>query len=151
MGIRCFGFPPHAFPPPKGLTTLDTSLPAQCAMATPSLDQAIPRQGVIQPLMWDSTGSTKPSSPHGPQNDATRSLSFRTQGAGHPSAFSNSISIFNPHGTKSFSIELGTKSFSIEQSKHGTNQRGSFPTLLETLQPSDTILFSPSETNQPDI
>ena len=43
------GFPPHAFP--HGLTTLDTSLPAQCAMATPSLGRAIPRQGGIRPLM----------------------------------------------------------------------------------------------------
>ena len=48
-GYSLLGFPPHAFP--HGLTTLDTSLPAQCAMATPSLGRAIPRQGGIRPLM----------------------------------------------------------------------------------------------------
>jgi hypothetical protein len=48
MGIRCSVS--RLTRSPNGLTTLDTSLPAQCAMATPSLDRAIPRQGGIRPL-----------------------------------------------------------------------------------------------------
>jgi hypothetical protein len=49
MGIRCSVS--RLTRSPDGLTTLDTSLPAQCAMATPSLDRAIPRQGGIRPLI----------------------------------------------------------------------------------------------------
>jgi hypothetical protein len=50
MGIRCSVS--RLTRSPNGLTTLDTSLPAQCAMATPSLDRAIPRQGGIRPLTY---------------------------------------------------------------------------------------------------
>jgi hypothetical protein len=50
MGIRCSVS--RLTRSPNGLTTLDTSLPAQCAMATPSLDRAIPRQGGIRSLTY---------------------------------------------------------------------------------------------------
>jgi hypothetical protein len=50
MGIRCSVS--RLTRSPNGLTTLDTSLPAQCAMATPSLGRAIPRQGGIRPLTY---------------------------------------------------------------------------------------------------
>jgi hypothetical protein len=50
MGIRCSVS--RLTRSPNGLTTLDTSLPAQCAMATPSLDRAIPRQGGIRPSTY---------------------------------------------------------------------------------------------------
>jgi hypothetical protein len=50
MGVRCSVS--CLTRSPNGLTTLDTNLPAQCAMATPSLDRAVPRQGRIRPLTY---------------------------------------------------------------------------------------------------
>jgi hypothetical protein len=50
MGIRCSVS--RLTRSPSGLTTLDTDLPVQCTMATPSLDREIPRQGRRRSLTY---------------------------------------------------------------------------------------------------
>jgi hypothetical protein len=80
MGIRCSVS--RLTRSPNGLTTLDTNLPVWCAMATPSLGRAIPRQGGIRPLMYVRQVQSSLRAQHGSQNDATRSLYCAMQRAG---------------------------------------------------------------------